>query len=71
MPRFEIIKQEKENNQGLIRRFTRRLKESGILLSAKKTRFRQRPKNATAEKVSTLRRIQKKAEYEKAQKLGR
>lgn len=71
MPRFEIAKQERENNQGLIRRFTRRLKESGILLSAKKTRFRSRPKNETAKKVSTLRRIQKKAEYEKAQKLGR
>jgi len=67
---FEIQKQERENNQTLIRRFTKRLRESGILLSAKKSVFRQRKKSEMTQRHIALRKIEKRAEYEKAIKLG-
>jgi len=42
---IEIKKQERETNQALIYRFSRSVKKSGILLRARKTRFRQRQKS--------------------------
>jgi len=67
---FEIQKQERENNQTLIRRFTRRFRDSGILMNAKKSVFRKREKSGQIQKRVTLRKIEKRAEYEKAWKLG-
>lgn len=67
---FEITKQERETNQSLIRRFTKRLRESGILVGVKKSVFRQREKSKQLERRVTLRKIQKRKEYERAFKLG-
>jgi len=67
---FEVHKKERENNQGLIRRFTKRLRDSSILTSAKKSVFRQRTKSSEMQRRIALRRIEKRAEYEKAKKLG-
>ena len=35
---FEIKKQERETNLSLVRRFTKRVKESGVLRSAKRSK---------------------------------
>ena len=67
---FEIRKQERENNQTLIRRFTKRLRESGILKTAKKSAFRTRENSKQVQRRTTLRRLEKRVEYEKAKKLG-
>jgi len=67
---FEIRRGERETNQTLIRRFTKRLRESGILIAAKKSVFYNRPKSEQMQRKATLRRIEKRAEYEKAVKLG-
>jgi len=55
----------------LIRRFTKRLQQSGILLRARRVRFRQRSKSRQMEKRAALRREEIKKEYEKLKKLGR
>lgn len=68
---FEIRKQKQETNQSLIRRFTKRIKESGILSKTRETLFYVRKKSEEAKKRSTLRRLEKKAEYEKLVKLGK
>ena len=68
---FEVSRQERENNQGVIRRFTRRLRESGILNAAKKSRYKERPKSAQLLKKKALRRIEKRAEFEQAKKMSR
>ena len=68
--KFEVTKQERETNQGLIRRFTRRLKDSGILINAKKSQFRKRPKSAQMKKRTVLRKLERKLEFEKQSKLG-
>jgi len=67
---FEIKRQERENNQSLIRRFSKRLRNSGILMTAKKSVFRKRPKSDQMQHKATLRKLEKRVEYEKAVKLG-
>jgi hypothetical protein len=67
---FEILKQERETNQSLIRRFTKRLRESGILVGVKKSVFHHREKSKQVQRRVTLRKLQKRKEYERAYKLG-
>jgi len=68
---LEIKKQQRETSQALIYRFTKRLQQSGILLRARRTRFRQRSKSRQMKKRAALRREETKKEYEKLKKLGR
>ena len=68
--KFEIKKQERETTLSLIRRFTRRVRESGVLNRARKGRFYVRNKSQTARKRSALRRIETKKEYERAEKFA-
>ena len=67
---LEVKKQERETNQSLVRRFTKRLKQSGILMSARKGNFYKPDTSAQMKKKAALRRIEKKEEYERALKLG-
>ena len=67
---FEIIKQERETNQSLIRRFTKRLRDSGILVGVKKSVFHHRKKSKQVQRRITLRKLEKRKEYERAYKLG-
>ena len=68
---LEVKKQERETAQSLVRRFARRIQQSGILLRARKTRFKGRPKSHQAKKRAALRRIKLKKEYQKLKKLGK
>jgi len=67
---LEIKKQDRETSQGLVRRFSRRMKQSGILLSARKIRFFERKKSRQMKKRSALRKEELRKEYEKMEKLG-
>ena len=68
---LEAKKGERENSQSLIRRFTKRVQRSGILLRARKIRFRGRIKSQQMKKRTALRREEKKQEYKKLKKLGK
>ncbi len=67
---LEVKKQERESTQGLIRRFSKAIKKSGILKEARKRRFRQRPLSDKAKKEAALRREKIKKEYQRKEKLG-
>ncbi|MEK9135179.1 MAG: hypothetical protein AAB451_02670 [Patescibacteria group bacterium] len=67
---LEVKKQNRENNQSLLRRFSKGMQQSGILILAKKRRFVQRVKSEDMKKKSALRRLEKRDEYEKLKKLG-
>ena len=69
-PKFEIKRKERETNQALIRRFTKRLRDSGVLINAKKSQFRKRAKSAQMKKRAVLRKIETKQAFEKKRKLG-
>lgn len=67
---LEVRRKEKESVQSLIYRFTKAIKESGILLRARERRFRQRPLNKRARKEKALRRLELQQHYEKLKKQG-
>ena len=68
---LEVTKQERETPQSLIRRFSRKVQQSGILFRARKIRFRVRKKSAQMKKRAALRREERKKRLEKLKKLGR
>ena len=68
---LEIKKQERETSQSLIRRFQKRVQQSGFLLRVRKARFKQRKKSEQMKKRAALRREELKKEYEKLSKLGK
>jgi len=67
---LEIKKQERETSQSLIRRFSRRMKNSGILFRVRKSRFKKKPKSRQLNKRSALRREELRKEHKKLEKLG-
>ncbi|OGZ24243.1 MAG: hypothetical protein A2896_00125 [Candidatus Nealsonbacteria bacterium RIFCSPLOWO2_01_FULL_43_32] len=68
---LEVKKQERETAQSLVRRFGKRVQQSGLLIRARKTRFRKRPKSHLAKKRAALRREELRKEYQKLKKLGK
>lgn len=67
----EVRKKEHETTTAMLRRFTRKIQQSGILLSARKKRF-YRPKPAKlAKRLSALRRFKIFKERERLDKLGK
>ncbi len=68
---LKVEKQGRESSQNLVRRFSQKLRRSGILFEARRRRFAQKPKSKQLLKRSALRRIAKKQEYLASKKLGR
>lgn len=71
MPSLEVKKQERETTQGLVRRFTIKVKKSKTLQVARKAKFKRREKSQQMKRRSALRREESKKEYEKLRKLGK
>lgn len=67
----DLKKNEHENATNLIRRFTRKIQESGIIIKVKKNRYNERPMSKLSEKVVAIRRVARRAEVEKLKKLGK
>ena len=67
---LEVKKQNRETSQGLIRRFSRSIQRSGILLRARAIRFRKKDKSKQIKKRTALKKEELKKEYEKLKKLG-
>ena len=68
---LKVKKQEKETTQSLVRRFQKAVQQSGVLIRARKSRFKLRTVSDTAKKRAALRRDQLKKEYAKLRKLGK
>ena len=68
---LEIKKEERESSQSLIFRFTKAIKQSGILLRARKIRFKRKEKSRDMKKKEALRRGEMKKEYERLKKMGK
>lgn len=67
----EVVKKDKETSESLIRRFTRRLQQSGVLVKARKTRFRIKDKTKRKVREEALYRTKVKKEVDKLKKLGK
>lgn len=68
---LEVKKKTKETPLALVSRFTRSMQKSGILIRARKTKFRVREKSRQMKKRAAIRRAERKKEYEKLRKLGK
>ena len=66
-----VTKKERETSQNLVHRFTKTVRQSGILLQVRKGQFHKRTKSALAKKRSALRRVELRAEKKKADKLAK
>lgn len=67
----EVNKNPNENNVSLLRRFTRKVQESGILPRVKSIRYNQRELSKLKTKELTLKKIAKRKDIEKKKKMGK
>ena len=67
----EVRKKEKETTQSLLRRFTRRIQQSGTLVRARRGRFYVPPLTKRQKKLAALRRNELRKERDKLYKLGK
>jgi len=67
----QVVKKERETSQNLAHRFTKTVRQSGVLLQTRKGKFFTRVKSALAKKRSALRRVERRAEKIIAEKLAK
>ena len=68
---IEVRKKDKESSENLIRRFTRRVQQSGVLMHVRKTRFRKDEKSKREKREEALYKIKIRKEIDKLKKLGK
>lgn len=68
---IEVNKNGNESNVNLVRRFTRKVQESGIIQKVKSKRYNKRAESKVKLKVATLKRLTRKKNQEKLFKLGK
>ncbi len=68
---IEVRKNQNENNPSILRRFSRRVQESGIIHRVKGFRYNERKESKLKVKKSALKRLKKRKEIELLKKLGK
>ncbi len=71
MINVELSKNNNENNLALLRRFSRRIKSSGIIPRMRSIRYNERPLSKFTRKKKALKTITKRAEIEEMIKMGK
>jgi ribosomal protein S21 len=68
---IEVRKNPNENNGSVLRRFSRRIQESGIIRKVKGSRYNLRKESHLKMKKSALKRLGRRGEIERLRKLGK
>ena len=68
---IEVKKRDGESSEGLLRRFTRRVQQSGLLIRAKKARYYEAPKTKREIRDDAIRRRGVREHRDYMRKLGR
>ena len=68
---IEVKKNPNENNTSVLRRFSRRIQESGIIRKVKGSRYNIRKESKLKIKKGALKKIGRRKEIEKLRKLGK
>lgn len=68
---IEIKKNPNENNNSILRRFSRKVQESNIIQKVKKNRYNERKESKLKVKRGALKKINRRKEIEKLRKLGK
>ena len=67
---IESKKKEGESSSSLFFRFSKRVRQSGVLVEARRRRFRSRPVSRRARRISAQYRASKRIETARLKKLG-
>ena len=67
----EVGKNNQESTANLIRRFTKRVQGSGVLMRLRKNRYYSRQKSEGVHRAKKLIKLENKVKYEKLLKLGK
>ncbi len=68
---IQVKKKEKESAESLIRRFSRRVQQSGVLRQVRKRRFHQPEKSRTERRQEALYKVDIRKEINRLKKLGK
>ena len=68
---IQVTKNPNENNASILRRFSRRIQEAGIIRHVKGNRYNKRKPSKLTAKKSALKKNTRKKEIEKLKKLGK
>jgi len=68
---MKIKRKPKESSSMLMRRFSQKIRESGILIDAKKAQFQEKKKSRNIRKQDALRREKKRKEKQRLRKFGK
>lgn len=67
---IEVKRKEGESVEGMLRRFSKRVQQSGLILKTKKRRFREAPKSKRLQRQAALRRLAIRTRKEYLRKTG-
>lgn len=67
---IEVKRRDSESVEGLLRRFSKKVQQSGLIIRTKKRRFFANPKTKTAQRADALRRVAIRARKEYLRKTG-
>ena len=67
---IEVNRKPRESASAMLRRFSRKIQLSGVLLSAKKSRFKNKEESKNMRRVGALRRENIKKERRRLDRLG-
>jgi ribosomal protein S21 len=67
----EVKQKKNENSASLIKRFTKKVQNAGVLQRVRSIRYEERKPSDYTKKKARLKSLGKKAEYEKMYKMGK
>ena len=68
---IQVEKSGNENTSPILRKFTQRMRSAGIVQKMRKIRYRARPISRMMRRSDTLRKIERRAEFEQLIKEGK
>lgn len=68
---IQVRKKDRENAESLIRRFSRRIQQSGVLMQARRTRFQNDKKSKLKQREEALYKVKIRKEINKLKKMDR
>lgn len=68
---IEVVKGANETNMSVMRRFSKRVSGAGLVKKTRNARYNERPKSALKRKNEALKRLVKRAAYDRLKKLGK
>ena len=67
----EVRRKEGESTESMVRRFTRKVQQSGVLIRARKNRYRQKIKSKNVQRTNALKRAEMREEREELRRMGK